>query len=526
MIIRKYFFLFTLFVYVNLHAQSGFQRLITNGAQGKSMGTSSIQTADSSFVICNSSFTSGGLHLIRMSNSGSILQEKSLGIPIGFSSNKMMQQTNDGGYIIGNFNYLAKLDQNLNVLWSKSYNASGTFGSNAHSVLQTKEGNYLSVSDHYNGTRTELHLSRVGSNGTIIWSKIIADSNNINIDPFHNMIAENVIQTLDSGFVIVGSYRGFVTYESDDILLLKINSLGNLLWAKRIGGVGDEYAKSLIELENGNIMLFGSTQNFGSIEGSLFLMKLNNLGEIGWSYSYGGPDNDSPKDFVSTSDGGFVMGAYSESFSTFSKYLLMRTDSTGNIRWSNTYGGYFSHAGNGNVLQTFDGGFLMNGYAVLDSNAIRYNTFLVKTDSLGNSGCSAQQAVSLNKQDLFFGTFDLQLFEQPGFVLNTTAINLPNNSYQISDCLLTAISNISQKEIHKINILRNPFTTETTIISDLFLTNAKLKIVNMIGQTVQEICNINGTSITLYRNNLSSGLYFIKLYENNSLIAENKVVIE
>ena len=72
----------------------------------------------------------------------------------------------------------------------------------------------------------------------------------------------------------------------------------------------------------------------------------------------------------------------------------------------------------------------------------------------------------------------------------------------------------------------NPLVNELTISSDSFLQNAAFKLYNMQGQLVREINNLSGNKITLSRENLSSGMYFIQLFENNKLIKSNKMLVE
>lgn len=76
-----------------------------------------------------------------------------------------------------------------------------------------------------------------------------------------------------------------------------------------------------------------------------------------------------------------------------------------------------------------------------------------------------------------------------------------------------------------INIFPNPFSTQTTLQSNILFHNATLTVYNCFGQTVAQIKNISGQTIVLNRNNLASGLYFVRLTENNKTLAVDKLVI-
>lgn len=76
-----------------------------------------------------------------------------------------------------------------------------------------------------------------------------------------------------------------------------------------------------------------------------------------------------------------------------------------------------------------------------------------------------------------------------------------------------------------VNIFPNPFYTQTVLQADNILQNATLTVYNSFGQTVKQIKNISGQTVTLYRDNLTSGLYFIHLTQDNRQIITKKIII-
>lgn len=100
-------------------------------------------------------------------------------------------------------------------------------------------------------------------------------------------------------------------------------------------------------------------------------------------------------------------------------------------------------------------------------------------------------------------------------VLNVDNLNFDN--------LITVISEI---EIgNKISIYPNPFSSTTTLQTDKVFKDATLTVYNSFGQTVAQIKNLSGQTATLSRDNLPSGLYFIRLTEENKIIAVDKLVV-
>ncbi|WP_309641634.1 T9SS type A sorting domain-containing protein [Flavobacterium sp.] len=99
--------------------------------------------------------------------------------------------------------------------------------------------------------------------------------------------------------------------------------------------------------------------------------------------------------------------------------------------------------------------------------------------------------------------------------------------YGNQDCaelLLNTDDNVISNSV--ITFFPNPLVNELTISSDTFLTNAAFKLYNMQGQLVREIDNLSGNKISVNRENLSSGMYFIQLFENNKLIKSDKMLVE
>ena len=85
---------------------------------------------------------------------------------------------------------------------------------------------------------------------------------------------------------------------------------------------------------------------------------------------------------------------------------------------------------------------------------------------------------------------------------------------------------IKENTLNKsISIYPNPFSFEATIKTDKNLKNATLKMYNLFGQEVKESKNITGREIKLERDNLSNGLYLIRLIEDNTTIVTSKLLI-
>lgn len=97
--------------------------------------------------------------------------------------------------------------------------------------------------------------------------------------------------------------------------------------------------------------------------------------------------------------------------------------------------------------------------------------------------------------------------------------------YNIGSCNATVSEIFSIRAIY---ISPNPFSTQTTLHSEKVFNNATLTIYNSFGQQVKQITPINigaGQTIILHRENLPSGIYFLRLTQDNATFATSKLVI-
>lgn len=76
-----------------------------------------------------------------------------------------------------------------------------------------------------------------------------------------------------------------------------------------------------------------------------------------------------------------------------------------------------------------------------------------------------------------------------------------------------------------ISIFPNPFSIQSTLKSENPLKNSIITIFNSFGQKVRQIENVSGLSITLFRDNMPPGLYFLLLTENDLVIAKKEILI-
>jgi len=172
-------------------------------------------------------------------------------------------------------------------------------------------------------------------------------------------VGYSVQQTTDGGYIIAGWTNSYGS-GSYDVLLLKTDSNGNELWMRTFGEESDDKGYSVETVDDGYVIA-GYTYSFNSNSYDILLLKTNLIGEILWTKTYGGTGTDQGFSVQKTFDpDGFIITGYSETDSTGFDMFLVKTDSEGNQEWTKTYGGTESEKCY-SVQQTSDGGFILSG---------------------------------------------------------------------------------------------------------------------------------------------------------------------
>ena len=191
-----------------------------------------------------------------------------------------------------------------------------------------------------------------------------------------------VRQNADGGYSISG-HTSTISAGETDIYLITTNALGETQWSHTYGGPGVEYCFGLLKTLDGGYAIPGRTFLPGAIYSDIILVKTDSSGIMQWSRSYGGGLMEVGEDVQQTADGGLVVLGYTMSYGAgMWDIWLFKTDLSGSIIWSHTYGGALNDECI-RVQHTTDGGFVIIGNT-MSFGAGNNDVYLIKTDSLGN----------------------------------------------------------------------------------------------------------------------------------------------
>jgi hypothetical protein len=285
-------------------------------------------------------------------------------------------QTSDGGYSIiasirnltsgGKIGFcIIKTDSSGDMQWNRTYTEMTIEYGLSHVGIQTSDGGYaITGTVDYDPS-----LIKIDSSGNVQWQQIW----NYSIVGY-DIPNYALVQTSDGGYAIGG------THGYEDFLLAKTDAAGVLQWSQHVGDTLG-WANSMVACNDGGYALAG-TYGMG-----FSFAKTDSFGNTTWSHVYGENEDEKANSVIPTSDGGYALAGDTGSpeFNPDSPngYLLVKTDSAGNMQWNQTYGGITTEDFAYSVIQTSDGGYAIAGVSEnLDFQDA--HLWLIKTDSSGD----------------------------------------------------------------------------------------------------------------------------------------------
>jgi len=313
--------------------------------------------------------------------------------------------------------HVTKLDAAGNFVWAKS--VSSATDEQAYGIATDNNGNIL-VTGYFNGTvdfdpgANVFNLTSVGSNdifilkltsaGNFVWA--------VSMGSGSSDYGNQLVCDASGNVYTTGRYVGTVDFDPSantfnqtaaglaDIFILKLSSAGSFVWAKSIGGTGNDEGKGITLDGTGNVHTTGffstttdfdpganvfNLTSFGSND--IFVSKLDNSGNFVWAVQMGGTSSDVGESVKvdgsgNVYSGGSIMGAgdFDPGAGTFN---LTPSGLTGNFLSKLTSAGVFVWAKN------FVGGSLVTVKDIdVDANGNVYSTgqFNGTTDFDPNAG--------------------------------------------------------------------------------------------------------------------------------------------
>jgi hypothetical protein len=437
----------------------------------------------------------------------------------GHENARFVQQTSDGGYIVtgqtafgaGNIDvYLTRTNANGDTLWTKTFG--GTGGDRGYSVQQASDGGYIisGSSTSFGSVAADVYLIKTDTNGIPVWEKTFGDT--LGTDE-----GFCVQQTTDGGYIIAG--RTSFGAGGGDAYLIKTDSNGDTLWTKTYGGLNTDVGNSVRQTIDEGYIIAGYTSSFGAGSSDGYLIKTDANGDTLWTKTYGGTGSDYFNSIQQTFDGGYIITGYTYySWVNQNDVFLIKTDANGDTLWTKSFGGADNDFGN-SIQQTTDGGYIIIGQT--QSFGAGWNVYLIKTDSLGNSGCNEPVTVIIVTSPPSQVTSPATVVTSPVSTITAPATIVGSGSMVTTLCTTVGINEMLNQE--ELVLFPNPFTDKLTITTE---TNEPVEI-TLFDVTARKLLQQTFTNaVTLNTSQLAKGIYIYEVRNKDGLVKKGKVVKE
>lgn len=351
------------------------------------------------------------------------------------------------------------------------------------------------------------------------------------------------------------------------MFVAKYDFNGNVLWAKSAGGSNHVYGESITTDSLNNLyvtgsfycptILFGSTTltNMGSND--IFITKYDSLGNVIWAKGIGGGGGESPNSIASNSSGIYVVGEFwspslnfdaitlTNNATSNTNLFIAKYDFTGNAIWAKSAGGM--NANTASSVATDSSGIFVTGYSndtliALDGITLlfpgEYSTlFVAKYNANGNILCATALKNKINTQrasvatDNFGSAYFSSNYSESPFVVGSSSLTGAGGwTQQIFiakyNCSVefNSVDEIIDQE--NISIYPNPASISFIVTSSVSKIKS-IKIIDMLGKEIVNESLMSAENVHSFDvNGIVSGIYIIQTLDEKMNLVNKKIIIQ
>jgi len=394
----------------------------------------------------------------------------------------------------------SKLDKTGNVTWARcaDYSSSETtqcIGAFPNGELVFAGG----------GCTARSFIIKTEVNGNFIWQNQYID-NAIAGSIITDIVAhpDKRITVLDNT-IISGSYH---------IGVYQLDSTGTVLWYKRYESTANKLPNQIISDSTGFTIAGSYSPDHATYHS--FFMRIDLNGNLIWFKGYNdGTDNQ----FVNTAQ----LDDHSYLFSSQNSiaYHQTRIDSSGTILWNRKM--KFDY-GVGPMAGDINGYAICAGYYKSAGNGIRPWTSRVHRDSV--SFCGSAPAL-FNIETPVVNTYTATLTKTPISFSSPTvtlyALSVTSNQY--NGCTIATSVPADDQKNSMISVFPNPSNSFIHIKCNRMSDNITMNLYDTDGKNIRTLNIKPGDEIKVSRDNLLSGIYFMRFTEDNKVIYTEKIIM-
>ncbi len=430
-----------------------------------------------------------------------------------------------------------------NLISQKNYGADlrDYYPGRPGSLQKLSDGNFIIAGAVVDPIYTNAFLLKVNQNFDSIVFKEFVDSVGSN----HYEEFEQCKETQDKGYILGGAIQS--GSHTDALLIIKIDSSGNLVFKKTYSLIGIDYVRDLIETPDKGFLLGCYSWDYynAAYSGDPWGMKLDSLGNYEWSKKFGGPNQDGAAHVAIDKDSNYII-AYSYAYFTqpgnasYNKIEVVKIDKNGSVIWDKQYDTI--SAGYPNMVKTLNNGDIIvigkrdywdgiNFYFTSwilklkpNGDSIFYRFFHKFNDSHTNDNTANDFCILNDNSIIVCG--DVQ---QDTMYQSLWLVKIDSNGCLQPGCNNVGIEEIKYQKQESLNVYPNPAQDYFIVEYDITdkLSQAVVEINDITGHKIQDVLlNTNKGQKLINTKQFAKGIYICCLKNNGKNIGQSKVVIK
>ena len=240
-----------------------------------------------------------------------------------------------------------RITENGDTLWSRTYGTNGRC--ELHKAIWL-DGTLFAAGSAFRDSTRKLWLIALSETGDSLWSEYwdIAGNENVN----------DMIVTPDNALLICGAVD---MDDNQNGFALKCSTQGDSLWTQIYGGESEDSARKVVCTPEGDLLFCGYSGSFGAVNMDVWLFKTTSSGVVIWNRVYGDVEFEYARSMMLMPDGAMiVVGSSNSNASTNQDFYIAKRSADGGAVWSELLGG--SHADAAYAICLADsGGFVVAG---------------------------------------------------------------------------------------------------------------------------------------------------------------------
>lgn len=292
-----------------------------------------------------------GLYVLRTDDNGEIIWNTRL-TGYSFTVTSIISEASSGEFIVIGLDWLGLFTETGDTTWT----INGTHLSdnliNLFNVIPTLDHNYMAVGKvAVSPTDEDLYLLKFTPAGDTLWTRQYGG------DQIEH--GRTILQNPDSSFTVIGTH--YTSTYFSQLSLLNFDVSGNIRWSRLYGGSWTEDGYDILQIEDGGYIILGSTGSYGAGARDIWVLRTDSTGETLWTETYGEAGMDMAYDMVQTPDGGYILAGESRrAEDDYGDGYLLKINATGAVEWTQQYGGAYEDIFY-TVTATPDSGYAVGG---------------------------------------------------------------------------------------------------------------------------------------------------------------------